>query len=162
MKRPHGMTPGAFDAYIRACFYAHINPRRIMQTMGNAPASAGYHARDGVINIDGEEIEYCAAVDLRTLDLNARQIKALLKELARQGFAAWYRFEGSFKNNQHIHAIFAGLKMKPQLYNQVRAFLENRNGLKSNRAEKFFTASAALDEPIRLALEANNRQDLKI
>lgn len=156
MKRPNGMAPAAFDSYIRACFYAEVSPQRISQTIGNAPASAGYHARDGYAVEGGKLVAYCAAVDLRVYDLNTSQIRALLIELATQGFAAWYRHEGGFSNNRHIHAIFAGLKMKRQLRAQVVDFLNDRNGLTNHDSEKFYTAPAALDAPIRDALNRAN------
>jgi hypothetical protein len=146
MERPKGMHETAFKAYIRACFLAGIDPSgRVMQTIGNAPASAGFHARDGVL--DGQS--YCAAVDLRTRDLTRKQIKALLKHLAYVGFACWYRFEGSFSNNEHIHAVYAALPMKPQLQRQVIDFLNNRDGLASHAQETFYTAPPATDAIIR-------------
>jgi hypothetical protein len=155
MKRPYGMHQTAFAAYIRACFTAEIDPSdRVMQTIGNAPASAGFHAQDGVLN--GQP--YCAAVDLRTRDLSREQILEFLKQLARNGFACWYRFEGSFTNNQHIHAVYAALPMKPELRAQVRDFLADRNGLASHAKEHFYTAPAATDAIIRaMFLHANGQ-----
>jgi len=145
MIRPRGMHPRAFRAYIRACYDAQVSPdNRVMQTIGDAPASKGVHASDGTL--DG--VEYCAAVDLRTKDLTKQQIKTLLKCLAINGFCAWYRFEGSFTNNRHIHAIFAALPMKPALKKQVAAFLVDRNGLANNERETFYTAPPATDAAI--------------
>jgi hypothetical protein len=124
---------------------AEINPAsRVMQTLGNAAASAGTHGRDGTLN--GED--YSAAVDLRTRDLSAAQIRKLLDCLARNGFAAWYRYEGSFTNNRHIHAIYCGLPMKASLKRQVRDFVNDRNGLASHATEKFYTAPKATDMAI--------------
>ena len=115
-----------------------VTASRITQTIGSAPASAGYHASDGTAN--GRQ--YCAAVDLRTRDLSNTQVRELLDQLGRNGFAAWYRQPGSdgWPSNQspHIHAVFAGVRMKSQLRGQVRDFLENRNGLSSHSIYRFW------------------------
>jgi hypothetical protein len=147
------MHPRAFRAYIRACSEAGINPSgRVVQTIGNAVASVGFHAKDG--RLDG--IDYCAAVDLRTRDLNARQVKVLLKQLALNGFAAWYRFEGTFQNNQHIHAVYAALPMKRSLQLQVWDFVNDRNGLVGHAKERFYTAPPVTDNIIKaMFLDAN-------
>lgn len=163
MRRPYGMAPAAFDAYIRACFHADISPDRITQTIGRAAASAGVHHRDGILFEGARPVPYCAAVDISTRDLSRVQIRSLLHQLATQGFAAWYRHTGSFASNRHIHAIFAGLKMKRELQRQVLAFLNDRDGLASDLAEQFYTASAALDAPIRAAwIRANPRGSKKL
>lgn len=111
---------------------------RISQTIGDAAASAGYHAQDGTAN--GEP--YCAAVDIRVLDLTQSEIKTLLDKLSRNGFAAWYRQPGydGWPSNQapHIHAVFAGVVMKSVLRGQVRDYLVGLNGLASHTAYKFW------------------------
>jgi hypothetical protein len=145
------MAPAAFDSYIRACFHAGVSPDRISQTIGTAPASAGVHRRDGILFEGAKPVPYCAAVDLRTRDLAPEQIRALLHHLAVQGFAGWFRHRGTFKANQHIHAIYAGLPMKMALQRQVKDFLTDRDGLASHSAETFWTAPAELDGPLRAA-----------
>ncbi|MDQ3813044.1 MAG: hypothetical protein M3347_03735, partial [Armatimonadota bacterium] len=126
MSRPYGMAPEAFDAYIRACHRAGISPNRIGQTIGDHPRSVGYHKRDGVVIRHGRQYDYCAAVDLSTWNLSEPQINAWLRELARQGFAAWYHHGGKWTGGEHIHAVYALLPMKPQLRRQVRQFLAER------------------------------------
>ena len=146
MKRPYGMHKSAFGAYIRACFVAGINPNgRVSQTIGDAEASKNVHLQDGVL--DGQA--YCAAVDLDTKDLTRAQIKMLLRRLAENGFACWYRYQGSFSANEHIHAVYAALPMKASLRCQVRDFLNNRNGLADRDEEHFYTAPAETDAIIR-------------
>jgi hypothetical protein len=123
-----------------------------VQTVGTARASAGYHRPDG--EYAGEA--YCAAVDLRTRDLNRTRIKVLLKHLAEAGFAAWYRFEGAFTNNNHIHAVFVAVPMKDALQRQVWDFIHDRNGLAEHGREHFYTAPASTDAVIRaMFLDAN-------
>lgn len=163
MLKPRGMTPAQFDSFIRACFYAKINPektsegtRRVVQTIGNAPASAGYHAQDGTVTSNGTKIPYCAAADFSVRGLTAAQIKKWLQELARQGWCGWYRFEGSFKNNRHVHAVFVGVHMKPQLVAQVIDFLNDRNGLVGHAHETFYTAPTELDRPLAHAFVRAN------
>ena len=117
--RPYGMAPAAFDGFMRACTRAKVQPRRIGQTIGDNPKSVGYHHRDGTVKYRGQKLDYCAAVDIGTQDLSRAQINRLLEELARQGFAAFYREKGHWKGGEHIHAIYAPLKMKPQLRGQL-------------------------------------------
>lgn len=135
MQRKYGFAPNAFSAYIRACFRAGINPDRVSQTIGNAPASAGYHKKDGVVIIDGVKYDYCAATDIGVRDsdydfLSDKEIKALLTELGKEGFAAWYR---NWPGNKHIHMVYCGLAMKSQLRGQVHDYLNKKSGLAGNK-----------------------------
>jgi hypothetical protein len=123
MARPYGMAPAAFEAYIRACNNTGIHPFRIGQTIGDFPRSVGYHKRDGVLLVNGQKIEYCTAVDLGALDLERPLIDRFVRELGKQGFAAWYRHGPKWKNGEHIHAVYAFLPMKPQLRRQVLLYL---------------------------------------
>lgn len=129
---------------------AGVGAGDISQTIGNAPASAGYHAADG--RAEGEP--YTAAVDIRTGGLSNREIRQLLGRLGRNGFAAWYRQPGAdgWPSNQapHIHAVFAGVRMKSQLRGQVRDYLAGRNGLASHTRYRFWTASDEILEIVRL------------
>ncbi len=126
LERPYGMAPAAFDGFKRACFRAHVQPRRIGQTIGDNPNSVGYHHRDGTLKYKGQKLDYCAAVDIGTQDLTRAQINKLLEALASQGFAAFYREKGHWEGNEHIHAIYAPLKMKPQLRAQLREWAGKR------------------------------------
>ena len=126
MSRPYGMAPAAFDGFMRACLGAKVHPRRIGQTIGDHPRSVGYHLRDGTLDYRGEKLDYSAAVDIGTQDLTRAQIDKLLEELARQGFAAFYREKGKWKGVEHIHAIYAPLEMKPQLRGQLREWARKR------------------------------------
>ena len=126
LSRPYGMAPAAFDGFKRACLRAHVQPRRIGQTIGDNPNSVGYHHRDGTVKYRGDEIDYCAAVDIGTHDLTRAQINRLLESLASQGFAAFYREKGHWEGIEHIHAIYAPLKMKPQLRGQLHEWADKR------------------------------------
>ena len=127
LTRPWGMAPVAFEAYLRACKKAGINPRyRLAQTIGDHPRSVGYHKRDGVLSVRGERIEYCAAVDMEAFSLSEKARARFLEAMAQQGFALWYRSGPKWKNGEHIHAVYALLPMKPQLRRQVRQFLRER------------------------------------
>jgi hypothetical protein len=130
LSRPYGMAPVAWQAYLRACNAAKIHPNRIGQTIGDHPNSVGYHKRDGVLPRGKEKIDYTAAVDLGVWDLTPAQINAFVDALAAQGFAAFYRHEGKWKGNEHIHAIYAFLPMKPQLQIQLGEFLSARRKAK--------------------------------
>ena len=132
-----GIHPRASDAF-RA---AGVSSWRIMQTIGNAAASAGTHARDGYVN--GQP--YSAATDLSVSGLSQTEIANLLEKLAKVGFAAWYRHSGydGWYGVNHIHAVYANCLMKTSLRSQVRSWLVGRNGLVSNTIYKFHTWSAA-------------------
>ncbi len=126
MERPFGMAPEAFRAYTRACVAAHVHPWRIGQTIGNDSRSVGYHHRDGFITEDGQRYEYCAAVDLGAVNLSVAQRNLFMEKLAAQGFAAFWRFEGKWQGDEHIHAIYCLIPMKPQLRAQVLEWLAQR------------------------------------
>ena len=142
----YGLHPEASDRL--RC--AGVSGDRISQTIGNAAASAGYHAADG--HAAGEP--YCAAVDLRTRDLSNREIRALLTRLGQNGFAAWYRQPGHDgwpgSEAPHIHAVFSGVRMKSQPRGQVRDFLVGRNGLSSHTRYGFWQPAAEILRIIRL------------
>ncbi len=127
--RPSGMAPVAFHAFLQACNAAHVHPFRIFQTVGDAPRSKGYHLRDGTLN--GED--YTAAADIGVDDLSPHKRAELLEALARVGFIAWYRSGPKWKDDEHVHAVYAGLPMKPQLQEQVR--LWNRERRQSGKKE---------------------------
>lgn len=132
-----GIHPRASDAF-RA---AGVSSWRIMQTIGNAAASAGTHARDGYVN--GQP--YSAATDISVSGLSSSQIANLLEKLAKVGFAAWYRHTGydGWYGVNHIHAVYANCYMKSSLRSQVHSWLAGRNGLVSNAVYHFHTWSAA-------------------
>lgn len=140
-----GLHPRASDA-LRS---VGITASRILQTIGNAPASAGTHAQDGVVN--GHP--YCAATDLSVSGLSNAQIKNLLARLAKVGFAAWFRWPGHdgwpASEVRHIHAVYANARMKSALRSQVRSWLVGRNGLVSNTLYGFFQWTAAEKAVVR-------------
>jgi hypothetical protein len=149
MTRPYGMAEAAFNSYIKATFQAGVNPektkaggKRVVQTIGGAPASAGTHAKDGTL--DGKD--YCAAVDISCVhDLDLKKTQELVKALWKNGFIAWHRNTGSFANNQHIHAVYVGVYMKKALRAQVHSFLANRSGLVGNSIIKFQVDNLTVD-----------------
>ncbi len=142
MKRPYGMAEDAFPAYIQAFFDAGINPEktkqgapRIAQTIGHAEASAGTHAQDGN---DQFGHDYTCALDISVRhDLTQAQIEKLLQCLWSEGFCAWWRHTGSFADNPHVHAIWAGDRMKRILRDQVHDFLKCKSGLVGHADDQF-------------------------
>lgn len=140
LTRPPGMAPAAFNGFVRACNRAHVNPWRISQTLGNHPRSVGYHLRDGFVSYQGKRLEYSAAVDMATDDLDRQQIDRLVACLGREGFAAFYRSGPKWRDDEHIHAVYAALPMKPQLRRQVRQWVaaRKRSGQKSYAWERKF------------------------
>ncbi|HET9624476.1 MAG TPA: hypothetical protein VFP84_24055 [Kofleriaceae bacterium] len=140
-----GLHPRASDA-LRSI---GVTAGRILQTIGNAPASAGTHAQDGTF----EGHAYSAATDLSVSGLSNTQIKNLLSKLAKVGFAAWFRWPGHdgwpASEVRHIHAVYANSKMKASLQSQVRSWLAGRNGLVSNTTYTFFTWPAADKTAVR-------------
>ena len=67
------------------------------------------------------------------------------------GFAAWYRKDGQdgWTGPPHIHAIWAGCRLKPVLQQQVEDWLRGGNGLYSNSRYQFWQASAEMKDPRR-------------
>mgnify|MGYP000855366591 CR=1 FL=1 len=125
-----------------------IRASELSQTIGSAPASAGYHAKDGTAN--GQP--YTAAVDIRTVGRSESQIRALLGDLGEQGFAAWYRKPGSdgwpSSEAPHIHAVYAGCAMKPELDGQVKDYRAGLNGLASHTRYSFYLPSQAIRDAV--------------
>jgi hypothetical protein len=146
-----GLHPRASDA-LRA---AGVTAGRITQTIGNAPASAGYHAQDGTVG--GKP--YTAAVDLSVSNLSSTEIHNLLERLAKVGFAAWYRKNGSdgWVGANHIHAVYANCLMKTQLRAQVKSWLVGRNGLVSNTTYKWHAFSATAKSVVKAKFAASQQ-----
>jgi len=140
-----GLHPRASDA-LRSI---GVSASRIMQTIGNAAASAGTHAQDGTVNGHA----YSAATDISVSGLSNTQIKNLLSRLAKVGFAAWFRWPGHdgwpSSEVRHIHAVYANAKMKTSLRSQVRSWLVGRNGLVSNTLYSFLHWTAAEKAVVR-------------
>ncbi len=129
----YGLHPDASDALV----FLGITADGITQTIGNAAASAGTHAQDGTA--DGHP--YTAAVDLRVIGLSQSQIRQYIADLAAVGYAGWYRQPGAdgvpSDWSPHIHAVWVGAPMKASLRNQVRSWVDGRNGLVSDTPYQF-------------------------
>ncbi|MBV9850091.1 MAG: hypothetical protein JO250_10500 [Armatimonadetes bacterium] len=147
----YGLCPDASEALARLCLGA-----RIGQTVGFAAASAGTHAPDGAL--DGHP--YCAATDLHVADLGHAEVRELLSRLADMGFAAFYRRPGfdhwPAYDALHVHAVFAGVKMKPMLQDQIHQWLHGLNGLASRARYEFWQPSAAQCQVVRALFLAHN------
>lgn len=135
---------------------AGITAARITQTIGYATASAGTHAQDGVY--DGHA--YSAATDLSVIGLTDAQVKVLVAKLDALGFAAFYRKPGydgwPASEARHIHAVFAGAKMKSSLQSQIWDFLAGKNGLASHTTYTFYQPPADVKAYIKaIFLKAN-------
>lgn len=161
MERPTGMHPEAFAAYVTACFQAGISPARVVQTLGHAAASAGTHGKDGTfINENGKPEAYSAALDLSVKHprLTVEQRERLQKKLWSNGFGFWYRQAPEFPNNEHLHGIYFGVKMKRSLRNQAHAFLAHTSGLVSDKADKFVrdNLTATQEQHLRKMFLENN------
>jgi hypothetical protein len=131
----YGLHPDASDALK----YLKFTSGRVMQTIGNASASAGTHAQDGVAGGHA----YSAATDLSASGMTDAQVKVLLKQLTAVGFVPFYRSPGHdgwpSSEVRHIHVIWAGAKMKLSLRNQVRDWHVGKNGLASHTKYGFYT-----------------------
>ena len=162
------MHPRARKAWDAACKQANLRPV-VTQTQGNAKASAGYHASDGTYRTESGTVQsYCAAVDVsvnqmavrlsdgKKIRMDEAHVKWFLHCLAQNGFVAWYRYKGSFKDNKHIHGVYCGVPMKPQLRGQVKDFLNDRTGLAGHGVETFWTADSATDAKLRALFEKYN------
>ena len=126
--RPYGLHPLAGAALVAA----GISLALVGQTIGNAPASAGTHAKDG----EYQGHDYCAATDFRIRDLDTAGTRRLCDQLAAAGFLPYYRNPGvngwPASQCRHIHAIWPACPMKEMLRDQVHDYLHDRNGLVSH------------------------------
>jgi hypothetical protein len=143
----YGYYPDARDALLQL----GVTSSRVSQTIGGAPASAGYHLKDGSAN----GTDFCAATDVRTGGLTEAQIRSLLENMARLGLTGWYRkpgFDGwPSSESPHIHVVFAAAPMKSQLDAQVEDWLVGKNGLTSHTTYRFYTwSSTAKTSVLRL------------
>lgn len=133
MKSPilRGMARPAFEALVIASKNARIDidsrdDKRVVQAIGDAKASAGFHHQDGIL----EGQPYTAAVDLSVRDLNNTQIATWLECLCAQGFVAFFR---NWPGNLHIHGNYCGVPQKRQLDVQNEDFFHGRDGLRGHR-----------------------------
>jgi len=140
----YGLHPDASDALQ----YLKVTAGRISQTIGNAAASAGTHAQDGVAG--GHP--YSAATDLSIRDMTDAQVAVFLDKLTSVGFVAYYRKPGydgwPSTEARHVHAIWVGAKMKLLLRNQVRDWHVGKNALASHTTYKFKTWSTCWRDAI--------------
>lgn len=147
-----GLCPDASD-HLRC---AGVTAGKISQTIGNAAASAGTHAKDGTIG----GAPYCAATDLSVSGLSEKQVWNLVDAMTDQGFAAFYRNPGHdgwpSSEARHIHAIYPGVKMKAALQAQVMDWLAGKNGLASHGPYTFFKPTSAQKKLVALLFESKN------
>jgi len=162
------MHPRADKAFHDAQVAANLR-LVVVQTLGNAPDSKGVHEQDGTYTEpDGDKVPYTAALDIsvnqgatiistgKHIAMDDAHIKWALHNLAEHGFVAWYRRKSQGFDAVHIHAVYAGVKMKPALQSQVRDFLNDRTGLKGHATETYWTADASTDAEIRKLFEQYN------
>jgi len=119
---------------------------RITQGINHSPGRGNVHDTDGTVKGNS----YTGAVDISVRCLTRAQIRTLLARLAEAGFAGWYRKDGQdgWTGPPHIHAIWAGCRLKPVLQQQVEDWLRGGNGLYSNSAYQFWQASAQIKEKV--------------
>jgi hypothetical protein len=133
-----------------------ISAARISQTIGNATASAGTHAQDGVFAGHA----YSAATDLSVSGLSDAQVKTLITKLDQMGFAAFFRNPGHdgwpSSEARHVHAVFAGAAMKSSLRAQISDFLAGKNGLATHTAYTFYQPPASVKAYTKWIFDAAN------
>jgi hypothetical protein len=148
-QRSQGLHPDAY-ARLQEMAVAH----RITQGINHSTAKGNVHDTDGTDNGD----TYTGAVDISVGCLTQKQIKALLVCLANAGFAAWFRDDGQdgWSGPPHIHAVWAGCRLKPALQKQVKSWLDGRNGLRSDQPYQFWRASLEMKENVNSLYHAFN------
>jgi hypothetical protein len=147
--KPQGLHPDAYSR-LQGLAVAH----RITQGINHSPDRGNVHDTDGTF--DGTP--YTGAVDISVRCLTQAQIKSLLASLANSGFAAWYRKAGQdgWSGPPHIHAVWAGCRLKPVLQEQVDGWLGGRNGLSSNEPYQFWQPSQDMKEKLRKMYRSPN------
>ena len=170
LKRPNGMSQFAWEAYQAASDAANINiavrpDACVVQAFGDAKLSKGTHLHEPRSLQDMTAVRYklggkfySAAADLsvKAGGLNHTQIATWIEELCRAGFVAFYRAPPKF--GEHIHAVYAGVPMKPVLQKQCEDFFAGRDGLvsHSNIDDEYWYPSNELREiPHKIFLKSN-------
>ena len=140
--KPEGVHPEAYSR-LQKLALAH----RITQGINHSLEKGNVHDTD--LTFSGKP--YTGAVDISVRCLTQGQIKLLLDDLADLGFAAWYRFPGKdgWSGPPHIHAVWAGCRLKQVLRAQVEDWLEGKNGLSSNEPYQFWQAQPEIKEKVR-------------
>lgn len=148
----YGLHPDA-SAWLKAI---GIPASRIGQTIGNAGPSSGTHLPEYSADGNNQHVPlhwysgpsdhpvkhpYSAAVDISVRGMSQQQIRNTLQQLGMAGFAAWYRNPGHdgwpVHLAEHIHAVYAGVEMKPILQRQVLDYLQNKTGLKRHQSYNY-------------------------
>jgi hypothetical protein len=139
---PLGLYPDAYAA-LRGLNLEH----RITQGINHSADRGNVHDTD--VTIDGKP--YTAAVDISVRCLTETEIKELLADLAGLGFAGWYRRAGrdGWTGPPHVHAVWAGCRLKPFLQYQIESWLEGDNGLGSNQPYRFWQPSEQMKDRVR-------------
>jgi len=115
-----------------------VEPGRVAQGLGLAPASAGIHGIDGWV----ERRPYCAAFDLDVSDRTPAQTPALLHRLRGAGLVCWWRVPGvsfpvatrlGIETGAHVHGLDPFVPHKRRLELQVRDYLAGNNGIEVGR-----------------------------
>jgi len=146
---PQGLHPEALSA-LRSQTIAH----RVTQGINHRVERGNVHDTDGMIN----GTPYTGAVDISVRCLTNAQIQSMLGRLAGLGFAGWYRKEGQdgWVGPPHIHAVWAGCRLKPVLQRQVEAWLQGKNGLGSDTQYQFWQPSSQMREKVRTLYSGSN------
>ena len=139
--KPEGLHPDAYSA-LKSEQLTH----RITQGINHSSERGNVHGTDGTIHL----IAYTGAVDISVRCLSAVQIQELLARLAQVGFAGWYRKAGQdgWSGPPHIHAVWAGCRLKPILQRQVESWLSGKNGLGSDQPYRFWQPSADMKDSL--------------
>jgi hypothetical protein len=140
--KPAGLHPEALAA-LKGLALGH----RITQGINHAVERGNVHGSDGLIKGN----PYTAAADISVRCLSDAQIRTLLDRLADVGFAAWYRKDGQdgWKGPPHVHAVFAGCRLKPVLHLQIEDWLGGGTGLSRNEPYRFWQPSQPAREKLR-------------
>jgi hypothetical protein len=148
--KPAGLHPDAYSALQK-----HSIAHRITQGINHSPDRGNVHDTD--VTIKG--VAYTGAADISVRCLAPPQIQTMLARLAGAGFAAWYRKDGEdgWRGPPHIHAVWAGSRLKPVLRQQVQSWLAGRNGLGSNQPYKFWQPSTDLKDQVRALYRSFNQ-----
>ena len=148
--RPEGLHPEAYSR-LKKLALTH----RITQGINHSSERGNVHDTD--LSLDGKP--YTGAVDISVRCLTQSQIKLLLGNLADLGFAAWYRTPGKdgWSGPRHIHAVWAGCRLKAILRSQVEEWLEGKNGLASNEPYQFWQSLPDMKEKVRKLYMSSNK-----
>lgn len=158
MKKPFGLHPSAFAAWISACAVAEVDPARVVLTIGQGRAGSCTHLADGVfLATSGGTEPYCAAMDVKVYDLAPAQIERLLDAAYSHCFFGGRRRPTQPEGQEFLHLVYAGVSMIHSRRLEFHKFCGDDEIDSSLRVVDFPVPTESQIHLLHMAFYANNQ-----